>query len=301
MATSRNPPSSRVRRPDGTMITRVGLRRHWAGDLYHFLLTASWPQLLGMIVGTWLAANALFAVGYCLLGGIENVEPGSYKDAFFFSIQTMATIGYGKMAPVSLPAHLLVTAEALTGMLAQAMATGLIFAKFARPTARVLFSNVAVIAQRDGAPALMFRMANERANQIVEASLHVAVLRFERTKEGERIRKVTDLPLIRNNTPALNLTWTAIHAITPQSPLHGATPESLAACEAIILVTLMGTDETLAQTIHARTYYPHDRIRWNARFVDILANVTDTDSVVDYTKFHDVVPDGPAPVALVSS
>ena len=287
-----NPPTTTVRRPDGRgTITRVGIGRHPITDLYHFLLTASWRNLLLGIVVVWLGANGVFALLYLLVGdGIAGARPGSFVDAYFFSVQTMATIGYGGMAPRTFPAHVIVTAEALTGMLAQAMSTGLIFAKFARPTARVLFSKVVAISVRDGVPSLMFRMANERSNQIVEASLHVAVLRNEVTKEGERLRRVSDLALLRSTTPAFNLTWTAVHAITPDSPLHGVTPESLAKSGTQIIISIMGTDETLAQTVHARHVYSAGDVRFGVRFVDILTGRPDGDAVVDYTKFHDVLP-----------
>ena len=289
-------PSSTVQRADGRgSVTRVGIASHRAGDLYHFLLTTSWPALLGLIAVYYLLVNALFAVAYWLGdGGIAQARPGSLTDAFFFSVQTFATIGYGAMAPQSLYAHLLVTLESFVGIMSVAITTGLMFAKFARPTARVLFSNVAVVAMRDGQPALMVRMANERSNMIVEATVRVTVLLTEKTKEGETLRRLHDLDLIRSNTPAFTLTFTAVHPIGEKSPLRGMDAQTLAAQDAQIIVSISGMDDTFAQTVHARRGYKPEEVVFGARFVDILATLRDGGSVVDYTKFNDWVPETPA-------
>ncbi|HYQ82134.1 MAG TPA: ion channel, partial [Anaeromyxobacteraceae bacterium] len=157
----------------GRDVVAIGIPRHPGKDLYHYLLTASWRKLIGLVVAAYVGANAAFACAYLALGDvIENARPGDFWDAFFFSVQTMATIGYGKMAPRTLAANALVAAEALVGMMGLAVVTGLVFAKFSRPTARVLFSRVAVVAPYEKVPSLMFRMGNERVNQIVEAQLH---------------------------------------------------------------------------------------------------------------------------------
>src|SRR5438046_3115332 len=164
-------------------------RRLIPADLYHLLLTSSWPRLLGLLAIGYAAANALFALGYLLEpGALENARPGSFADAFFFSVQTMATIGYGRMVPRTFLANALVTLETLTGLLGLAMVTGLVFAKFSRPTARVLFSRVAVIGRRDGARAFMFRMANERGNNTAEAEVHIDYARFHDVVAVESVR-----------------------------------------------------------------------------------------------------------------
>lgn len=169
--------AQRVLDRDGRInIVRIGAPNSLVGDLYHFLLIASWPRLLALFVLSYLGANAVFA-GLYVLGGdsIEGARPGSFADAFFFSVQTMATIGYGHLVPRTLWAQVLVTAESFVGLMGLALATGMVFAKFSRPTARVLFSRSAVITARDGVPCLMFRMANQRGNQIVEARIHVVL------------------------------------------------------------------------------------------------------------------------------
>lgn len=262
-------------------------------DLYHHLMDMSWARLMVFIAAAYLTINTLFALAY-LAGGdcIENATPGSFHDAFFFSVQTMATIGYGKLVPRTSYANAMVAFEALCGIVGTAMSTGLMFAKFARPTARVLFSRVAVVSERDGVASLMFRMANERGNQIVEASLRVVLSRNETTREGESVRRFHDLALSRDRNAVFALSWTAIIPITEASALRGETSESLADSDAMLIVSLMGIDETSAQTVHARhVYYPED-LRWNERFVDILDRTPEGRRRVDYRAFHDTRPTG---------
>ena len=266
-------------------------RRLIPADLYHLLLTSSWPRLLGLLAIAYAAANALFALGYLIEpDAIENARPGSFADAFFFSVQTMATIGYGRMVPRTFLANTLVTLETLTGLLALAMITGLVFAKFSRPTARVLFSRVAVIGRRDGVRAFMFRMANERGNNIVEAQVHVALARQEVTAEGESVRRFYDLELARRLNPIFPNTWTVIHPIVDGGPLHHATATSLAVEDARIVVSVVGLDESYAQTVHARHSYGVQDIAWDARFVDIVTRDANGGLRIDYGQFHDVVP-----------
>jgi inward rectifier potassium channel len=277
-------------------LVALGLPRQASKDLYHSLLTARWRELTLWLLLAYLAANALFALGYLATGdGIENARPGSFADAFFFSVQTLATIGYGKMAPRTLAANALVTIEALLGLVSLALVTGLVFAKFSRPTARVLFSEVAVVTRFDGVPSLLFRMANARANQIVEAQLRASIVRTEVTAEGEGIGRVHDLKLRRDRSPFFSLTWTAIHPITPDSPLFGATPESLRTSATDVVVSLTGYDASLSQTIHARHAYGPEQVLWNARFRDIFVDLPDGQAAIDYGLLHETFPDGGSP------
>src|SRR5262249_1822670 len=209
----------------------------------------------------------------------------------FFSVQTMATIGYGKMGPHTAYAHIIVTTEAFVGLLGFATATGLLFSKFSRPTARVMFSRNIVMTTWEGQPALMFRMANERVNQILEAQCNVAVLKDEITSDGHEVRRVHDVPLMRQRSPMFSLSWTAVHIIGPHSPLHGADRGALDKVDAMFVVTFTGIDETFSQTVHSRyTWRPEQRI-WNARFVDIFPALPDGRAAIDYAKFHDVIKD----------
>ncbi|MGB3549119.1 MAG: ion channel [Candidatus Binatus sp.] len=257
-------------------------------DLYHYLVTVSWPALIGIIASAFIIANLVFAVGYYFDGGVENARYRSFADMFFFSIQTMATIGYGKMVPVTLFSNILVSIEALTGLLALALMTGLVFAKFSRPTARVRFSRYVVIGPRDGTTSLMIRMANMRANRIVEANIHVVFTRWETTVEGESIRRFYDLIMTRSRSAMFALSWTAVHRIVEDSPLFGQTRDSLANSQPEIVVSITGLDETFSQTIHARHTYALDEILWGARFADVLILDPDGSRSVDYTRFDDV-------------
>ena len=209
----------------------------------------------------------------------------------------MATIGYGKMAPRGLPANLLVTVEALVGLLGLALVTGLVFAKFSRPTARVIFSRDVVITRFDGVPSLLVRMANERGNQIAEAQAHLVLLRSERTPEGEEVRRIHDLRLVRSQSAFFAFTWLIVHPITPESPLFGETPESLRARDVDLVASMTGLDETLSQSVHARHAWTPDQVLWGHRFADVLVSRPDGRRAIDYRKFHDVGPDGSAPPA----
>ena len=194
------------------------------------------------------------------------------------------------MHPATLYANLLVSVEVLLGMTGLALATGLMFARFSRPTARVIFSRKAVIAPNNGVPTLMFRAANQRRNQILEAQISVAMLRNEITAEGEVMRRFYDLALARSRTPMFSLTWTVMHALDEKSPFYHCTPQSLETSEAEIVITLIGIDETFAQTIHARHTYGGADIVWDHRFADILTRLEDGTRVIDYRRFDELIP-----------
>jgi inward rectifier potassium channel len=239
-------------------------------------MDARWSVVLAFIASAYVLTNIVFACLY-LLGGdcIAAAQPGSFGDAFFFSVQTMATIGYGAMAPKTTYAHFLVTLEALTGLFGIALATGIVFAKFARPTARVRWSDVALLSKRNGVPHLILRVANARQNQIVEASIRLCALKFEITTEGDRMRRYFDMPLIRGQNPIFAMTWTVMHAIDENSPLHGMSVAEMEAGRIEILAILTGLDSTFGQTIHARFAYAAEDIRENARFKDIIVELPD--------------------------
>ena len=259
-------------------------------DLYVYLVGCPWPLLLFMVAGAFFLSNMVFALAYLMNGGIENARAGSFADVYFFSIETMATIGYGRLAPVTLFAHVLMSFEALCGLLGFAVVTGLVFAKFSRPSARVRFSNYAVVSLRDGVPTLMFRMANVRTNQIVEAQIHVAFSRLEYTAEGEEVRRFYDLDLSRNRNAIFAFSWTVIHQIVPGSPLYGLAEESLTKSMAWVVVSMTGLEETLSQTVHARMFYGNEHIRWGARLVDILMRTPDGGYAINMGKFDDIEP-----------
>ncbi|AFY70323.1 Ion transport 2 domain protein [Thalassoporum mexicanum PCC 7367] len=285
------PKQTKTKNKLANRIVRVGMLRSPWSDVYHQLLVMPWPLFLLGVFVSFLAINSFFALLYLLGGdGISNAEPGSFFDAFFFSVQTISTIGYGAMSPQTMYADVLVAIESVTGLSLVAMSTGLMFARFARPSARVTFSHVAVITPHNGTPTLMFRAANHRYNQILEAKLWVVLLRTEVTLEGETIRRFYDLQLVRRESPMFALTWTAMHPITESSPFYGKDLQALEAQETEILVILTGLDETFGQTIHARHSYGLKQIFWNHRLVDIVSRLPDGRRKVDYRYFHQVEP-----------
>jgi inward rectifier potassium channel len=273
-------------------IVRLGFggRDAWR-DLYVLLLNVEWQWFLLGAAVLYLTVNLVFAALYVLQpGAVSSAHPGDFADAFFFSVQTIATIGYGVMAPATRYANSLVTAETLVGMTMLALVTGLIFARFSRPTARVLFSCNMVVVGRQGRPTLAFRMANRRANSIVQAHVTLSVVRDEQTAEGDIMRRFHDLTLVRRETPIFAMTFTVMHEIDEASPIFGATAASLAAEDAEFVATVTGLDETVMQTVHARHSWDATEVLWHRRFADILGFVPDGRRAIDYTRFHDTEP-----------
>jgi len=289
----------------GLRIIRRGLPNQVLGDRYHYLVTSSWPLVIGVAAVSFFSINLFFAIVYWITGGIENAR--GFLDYFFFAVETAATIGYGRMSPVTTTSNFLMSIQALIGLMWLAVMTGLVFSKFSRPTARVKFSRHAIIGNRAGAPALMFRMANERTDSLVEAQIHVILIRTEVTPAGEKMRRIYDLPLDISRNAFFSMSFRAVHRIDPKSPLHGSTPESLAEEHAAIAVTLVGLDEGLAATVHARYVYDHGDIVFGKTFADIFDPIDDDTWIMDMRHFDQLVEDpeaahhGAAPRAKRSS
>lgn len=241
-------------------------------DAYYYLIAAPWHKVLAMAFVGYVCINLLFAFLYWVSpGSIAGVGELSFAEAFFFSIQTFSTIGYGALAPQSNYAHMLVTIESFIGLVAVAVGTGLIFAKFARPSARVAYSNKVVIHERNGVPTLQFRIANERKSEMLNARVHVSILRDELTCEGQTMRRFHQLRMVRSSSPLFALSWTLMHEIDEDSPLHGATAETLADTLRLIVTSFEGTDTTFLQTVQARHFYRPSDVYFGAQFVDIIA------------------------------
>jgi inward rectifier potassium channel len=257
-------------------------------DFYHDILTNSWPLFFFKLAAGFVVINLAFAMLYVVdRGGIVNARPGSYLDAFFFSVQTLGTLGYGAMAPRSLYANLLVTVESFTGILTIALFTGIIFARFSRPFARVVFSQVAVVAPFEGVPTLMFRAANQRGEAMLDASVTVTLARQHTTLEGVTMRRFQEVKLLRSSNSLFALSWTIMHPIDQDSPLYGLTPEEMEEQDMEIVVMLNGLDEILADRIYCRHAYWADEIVWNRRFVDVISVTPGGNRMVDLTQFHD--------------
>jgi len=277
--------------PGGRQIETYGLpRRPWQ-DLYHLFMTLSWPRLFASYAGFFALFNLCFAAAYQMQpGGIANLNPPGYWGRFFFSVETLATVGYGDMHPQTFYAHLIASIEIFTGLMSLALITGMMFARFSRPTARILFARQAVIRQFDGMRTLMLRAANERQNFILEATAQLRLIRDEQTTEGYRFRRIYDLPLRRSEQPMFLYGWSLLHVIDEASPLAGATVESLKAAKAFVLLTIGGIDETTGQMLISRQEYHPASIRWDHAFVDVFMSGEDGVDRFDYSKFHDVVP-----------
>jgi inward rectifier potassium channel len=277
--------------PESRTTVVVGRSRGGIRDAYHFLLSASWWLDVSLITATFLGANVVFACAYALLGGVANARPGSFVDAFFFSVQTMGTIGYGEMHPVSLFANLLVTCEAVCGLLLTALATGLVFAKFSAVRPRVVFSRRAVVTPLDGVPTLMLRIANERGNYIASVEVRLTLMRTERTREGRTLYRMRELVPVSPRSPAFSRGLTVMHTIDASSPLNGATADSLRSSDAEIIVTFVGIDGTTGQYVHARGSYLDDEILFNHHLADMVTELPDGRIEVNLRHFNEVEPD----------
>jgi inward rectifier potassium channel len=283
-----------VLRSEGYEIRVVGGPPFSLRDLYHLLLRVPWWAALGFIVAAYLALNVAFAAVYVLVGGIANAVPGSFLDAFFFSVQTMGTIGYGAMYPATRLANSLVVAESVASLVATALATGLVFARFSQTRARVAFSSRVAIGPLDGTPTLMLRVGNERRGRLVDVSFRLTLARTTRTAEGVAIFRSLDVPLVRERAPSLARAWMVIHRIAPGSPFLGDTPASLAASEAELTLEVSGFDDVSGQPVHAQRTWQAHAVVWGARLADVLSELPDGNLLLDLHRFHELTPTPPA-------
>ena len=261
-------------------------------NFYHWLLGTSWSSFLLLVIFVYLGANLLFAIAYlvCGDGAITNAQSGSLLDAFFFSVQTMATIGYGRMTPVGTWPNTIVTFEAFFGIVYSALTTGLAFARFTRPTAGVRFSKVAVVGSHDGVQTFKFRVANDRSSHIVEAQLRLWLIAESMTAEGERYRRSVELPLHRSESPVFSLTWTAMHSVDEASALREYLGKAAIERQWHLLITFTGYHESLANQVYARHVYLPKDVQQNAAFIDIVTALPDGDRVIDLTNFDKWIP-----------
>lgn len=268
-----------------------GLSRAILQDLYHHFMTVSWPRLFATIAAFFLVFDLLFGCLFHLMPGcIANLNPPGFVGDFFFSVETLATVGYGDMHPQTLYGHVVAMIEIFVGLMMLAIITGIMFARFSRPRARFLFANNAVVRPIDGKLTLMFRTANARQNIVQEASAKLRMLRDSVTEEGYSIRRIIDLVLVRSHHPVFSLGWTIMHVIDATSPLASETQASLEAASAIFILTLDGTDETTGQVLMARCEYSAAALRWNHGFRDVLEWTSDGTLHIDFGKFHELEP-----------
>lgn len=270
-------------------IVRVGQRPAYLRDLYGRLIETEWRYLILICGMAYLLINGSFALLYVEAGDcILGARPGSFFDAFFFSIQTLATIGYGAMSPQGTCGHVLVGIQSLVGLLSFAVVTGIVFAKFARPSSGVVFSDKAVISLRDGTPHLLFRLANARGSDIIQASIHVAALMDDVTREGHQMRRFFDLELERDTTPLLLMSWLVMHRIDAQSPLYGKSAEDFARGDVRVVASVTGMDGTFMQTVYAYHQYLPGHIVHGGEFEDVIRRLPDGRFELHLGKLHDL-------------
>jgi inward rectifier potassium channel len=272
------------------LIERRGGRRSSLGnDAYHFLRTAGWPRILGLFAAFFALSNLIFAA-VLYVGGAHVVNGHGFADDFWFSVQTMATIGYGYLAPGDTFANSIVMVESFFGILLTALITGIVFSRFSRPSARVLFSKVALIAEHDGRRAFMIRIVNERATAIVEATVRLYLTREEKLANGDTMRRIYDIPLRRATSPVFALSFLVVHVIDDASPFAKMTAIELRETNANIVATFTGIDDGLAETVHSRYVWTWNEIVFDHRFADMLKVDPDGTRYLDLDPFHEVVP-----------
>jgi inward rectifier potassium channel len=291
MIRQQNEPTSRarvVRLGGREIIVAEGQRLSFWADIGHRSMTASWPSFIAGAALVFVVFNAIFALFYWIGDQpISNVPGGDYIDYLYFSIETLSTAGYGDMHPQTHYGHFVAATELFTGIFSMSLMTGLIFARFSRPNARLLFAENPVISSHEGKPTLMVRFVNERHNIIGNAAAKLWLMRNEVSAEGGTLRRFYQLPLVRDEHPALALSWTLYHVIDQASPLYGMSADDVAASDVSLVVVVSGYDVVAAQTIHARKSYDYPDIRFGHRYADILDRTEDGRLRIDYGKFHE--------------
>jgi inward rectifier potassium channel len=283
-------PISLVRAPRGKRVALIkGQDSGRFFDFYHGVLTASWAAFVLQMGILFVAVNIIFAILYLLdPHGIANARPGDFGDAFFFSVQTLGA-GSGDMVPRSLYADIVVVVESFFGVMTIALFAGIMFARFSRPWARVMFSKVAVVTPFDGTPTLMFRAANQRGNTILDARVTVSLAADYRTLEGVKMRRFQELKLLRASNPLFALSWTVMHPIDEASPLYGLGLAEMIERDMEIVIMLSGMDETISDHIYARHSFMAEEILWNRRFVDVVSVAPSGHRMVDLYHFHETI------------
>lgn len=287
----------RLLNPDGTFnVERTGVSIFTSLNAYHTLLSMSWSTFLGLVLLLFFLSNVFFGLLYATVGenGLVDVSSTPSDDlfvrGFFFSVQTFATIGYGTIHPVGIIPNLIVTMESYYSLLANALITGVVFARFARPTAKIVFSDVAVVAPYRGGKGLMFRIVNGRNNQLIEVGAIVTFARFV-NENGRTVRRFDVLELERRKVTFFPLAWTVVHPIDEKSPMYGLTEADIKATDGEILILLKAVDETFVQTVHARSSYKPHSIKFGRKFSSLYNDVEDGEPIsIDVRKLSQTEP-----------
>ena len=268
----------------------AGLKPSLWNDVYHVAMTASLPVFVAGIAGAFGLINAVFATLYWVSPNAIANSAGDYENLFYFSVETVTTVGYGELFPQTRYGHVVVSAEVFTGLFFSATMLGLIFARMSRPRARLLFASAIAIGPHEGARTLAVRVANARLNILSSANARLWVLLSERTAEGARFRRYVELRLLRSENPTFALSWTILHPIDDVSPLFGRSGDDLIREDALFVLNITGHDESSGQAVQARETYLSCDLRWDHRYVDVLSTTEDGVTVLDYARFNDVEP-----------
>jgi inward rectifier potassium channel len=276
---------------DGSFnVHREGLRWRDANP-YLMLIDTTWPRFLFIVAIGFFVVNLIFASLYLMIGvqhlrGLES-DMGAFANAFFFSFHTLTTVGYGNVYPEGTLANTISSLEAATGLMVFAIATGLLYGRFSRPSARIVYSNNAIIAPYQDGTSLQFRITNARRNVLMNLDAHVLLMTVE-SSDGELRRSFVDLPLERSDVYFFALTWTIVHPIDSASPLFGKTREDLAKESAELLILIQGFDDTFSQEVHSRYSYRHDEIVWGAKFIPAFKIDGKGDMVVEVNRINEL-------------
>jgi inward rectifier potassium channel len=279
----------------GREVFTTGLQPSFWNDVYHVAMTVRLPAFVGGVLAAFMAINALFASLYGLSPGAIANSGGDWETLFYFSAETLTTVGYGELFPQTRYGHVLVSAEVFTGLFFTATMLGLIFARMSRPRARLLFARQIVVGPHDGVPTLCVRVANARLNVLASATARLWALRQQTTLEGSRFRRYVELGLLRSENPNFALSWTILHPLDEASALFGQAGEDLAREEVVFMLVITGHDEASGQSVQATGFYSAADIRWDHRYSDILSTAADGATVLDYARFHGVEPVAPGP------
>ena len=286
-----NSPTKSLINSDGSFnLKRTGIQKKFMDDWYHTLMRISWGHYFVIFTLLYLCINSLFATLYFLGGdSILNANPKSYWDAWIFSFQTSTTLGCGYFLPKTMYAHLIVVFDSLSGILFVAISTGMAFARFSRPTSKVLFSKDMIITEYEGEKTLMFRLGNARATHIVDANIKSVVVLPETSKEGVEMKRIYDLELMRSRTPLFTLSWLVVHKIDEQSPIFGMSIDDIQNREALFVLSFTGIEDVFSQTVHGRHIYTSDHIMKAKKFEDILITDSNGNKLMDYSRFNNVI------------
>ena len=273
-------------------VEKKGVGRFDFRDPYHLAIALSWPQFLIAMLAFYLLANIAFATLFWMVpGSVANVRPGNPSDNFFFSVETLSTVGYGQMYPATLYGHVIASIEIACGIAFTAILTGLTFVRFSRPRAKMLFAANPVVAMHNGQPTLMLRVGNGRADPLMDARAQLSILLSERTAEGRLFRRAQELRLQRAHLPVFPLTWTLMHVLGERSPLFGYNESRIVESDARMFVALSARDPTLATTVHDVRIYGATDIRFGMRYLDAITVEEDGRLVADLTKINALEPD----------